>query len=333
MPGVLPGPVRATTLRGPRKSRSPIIVFGQAQKRERHGKAKGARHLPQEARLRADRRAERAERGRRRRSGCASSSRSTTRRGCTTTCGSSSTACSSPGRSRAAPRSIRPTSASPSRSRTIRSTTAISRARSPRVSMAAARCNCGIAATGRPRAAIDPTAALAAGELKFTLDGERLHGSWVLVRMKHDQDGGKRTNWLLIKHRDAYAHEPATPTRCSRRIARSPRGARWRQIAAGKGRGPKPFMLAGSGSGDPAAVWDQPRPALCGRQARQAARRPSRPRRRGASRARRPRRPISSRRNCASLVERPPNGRRLGATKSNSTAIACNCASRAAARR
>src|SRR6185312_6274131 len=38
------------------------------------------------------------------------------------------------------------------------------------------------------------------GELKFTLDGEKLHGSWVLVRMRNDKFGdGKRTNWLLIK--------------------------------------------------------------------------------------------------------------------------------------
>src|SRR5579863_629730 len=50
-----------------------------------------------------------------------------------------------------------------------------------------------------------PEAALASGDLKFVLEGERLHGSWVLVRMKSDKFGGKRTNWLLIKHRDAYA--------------------------------------------------------------------------------------------------------------------------------
>src|SRR5450631_4138607 len=43
-------------------------------------------------------------------------------------------------------------------------------------------------------------AALKAGELKFELAGERLHGSWVLVRMRHDRERGKRTNWLLIKH-------------------------------------------------------------------------------------------------------------------------------------
>jgi hypothetical protein len=34
---------------------------------------------------------------------------------------------------------------------------------------------------------------LAHGDFKFVLDGQRLHGSWVLVRMKHDQTGDKRT--------------------------------------------------------------------------------------------------------------------------------------------
>src|SRR3954469_13534706 len=50
-----------------------------------------------------------------------------------------------------------------------------------------------------------PEQALASGDLKFVLDGQRLHGSWVLVRMKHDRTRGKRTNWLLIKHRDECA--------------------------------------------------------------------------------------------------------------------------------
>jgi bifunctional non-homologous end joining protein LigD len=36
------------------------------------------------------------------------------------------------------------------------------------------------------------------GELKFTLQGVKLKGSWVLVRTKGRQ-------WLLIKHRDQYA--------------------------------------------------------------------------------------------------------------------------------
>src|ERR1700741_761102 len=41
-----------------------------------------------------------------------------------------------------------------------------------------------------------PEKALAGGELKFSLKGQRLHGSWVLVLMKHDRSGGKRRNWL-----------------------------------------------------------------------------------------------------------------------------------------
>jgi len=41
------------------------------------------------------------------------------------------------------------------------------------------------------------------GDFKFVLNGERLKGSWVLVRMKRGQPG--RAQWLLIKHRDEYA--------------------------------------------------------------------------------------------------------------------------------
>jgi bifunctional non-homologous end joining protein LigD len=39
------------------------------------------------------------------------------------------------------------------------------------------------------------------GDLKFVLNGKRLKGSWVLVRMRRP---GK-PQWLLIKHRDEYA--------------------------------------------------------------------------------------------------------------------------------
>ena len=51
----------------------------------------------------------------------------------------------------------------------------------------------------------DPHAGLAKGDLKFTLHGVKLKGSWVLVRMhKRSAEEGKE-NWLLIKHRDEYA--------------------------------------------------------------------------------------------------------------------------------
>jgi len=56
----------------------------------------------------------------------------------------------------------------------------------------------------------DPHEGLRKGDLTFDLEGERLHGGWVLVRMKHDRAGKKgRTNWLLIKRRDAAAREGA----------------------------------------------------------------------------------------------------------------------------
>src|SRR3982075_3090343 len=53
----------------------------------------------------------------------------------------------------------------------------------------------------------DPERGFKKGDLKFTLRGDKLHGSWVLVRMRNDRTGGKRTNWLLIKHRDDFAKE------------------------------------------------------------------------------------------------------------------------------
>jgi bifunctional non-homologous end joining protein LigD len=48
----------------------------------------------------------------------------------------------------------------------------------------------------------DVAKSLAKGELKLTLAGEKLAGSWVLVRTR-GYAGGK--SWLLIKHRDAAA--------------------------------------------------------------------------------------------------------------------------------
>jgi bifunctional non-homologous end joining protein LigD len=50
----------------------------------------------------------------------------------------------------------------------------------------------------------DVDAALGKGELKFTLHGKKLKGSWVLVRTK-GYSGSKKESWLLIKHRDRYA--------------------------------------------------------------------------------------------------------------------------------
>jgi bifunctional non-homologous end joining protein LigD len=50
----------------------------------------------------------------------------------------------------------------------------------------------------------DPEAALKKGDLKFTLHGKKLRGSWVLVRTKGYGSRADKS-WLLIKHRDKFA--------------------------------------------------------------------------------------------------------------------------------
>ena len=80
----------------------------------------------------------------------------------------------------------------------------------------------------------DPNAGLTKGELKFSLSGKRLKGSWVLVRLKNDRFGGKRTNWLLIKHRDQFSNPEGAQAmldldRPSRRVER------WLKLDQGKG--------------------------------------------------------------------------------------------------
>jgi bifunctional non-homologous end joining protein LigD len=48
-------------------------------------------------------------------------------------------------------------------------------------------------------------AALEKGDLKFTLRGKKLKGSWVLVRTRGFGGSSGRSSWLLIKHRDEHA--------------------------------------------------------------------------------------------------------------------------------
>jgi bifunctional non-homologous end joining protein LigD len=81
----------------------------------------------------------------------------------------------------------------------------------------------------------DVDRALAKGDLKFTLHGRKLRGSWVLVRMRPRQ-------WLLIKHRDKVASSlditaakprSAVSRRTLTSIARSA-GATPRQLAQAK---------------------------------------------------------------------------------------------------
>jgi bifunctional non-homologous end joining protein LigD len=53
----------------------------------------------------------------------------------------------------------------------------------------------------------DVGAALKKGDLKFTLDGFKLRGSWVLVRTGGRYGSGDARSWLLIKHKDEWAGE------------------------------------------------------------------------------------------------------------------------------
>ena len=106
-----------------------------------------------------------------------------------------------------------------------------------------------------PEGTKTPEQALAKGDFKFTLKGERLHGGFVLVRMANHRERSKRTNWLLIKHRDEFAVEPNGAPVVEESDTSVASGRTMEAIAAGKGRKPKPFMLQG-GKVQADAVWD-----------------------------------------------------------------------------
>jgi bifunctional non-homologous end joining protein LigD len=71
----------------------------------------------------------------------------------------------------------------------------------------------------------DVDEALKKGDLKFTLYGKKLNGSWVLVRTRGFGSNPGKISWLLIKHRDKYAS--------SRDITQSePRSAKTHRLLA-----------------------------------------------------------------------------------------------------
>ena len=111
-----------------------------------------------------------------------------------------------------------------------------------------------------PEGGKSPQEAFDGGDLKFTLDGTRLRGSWVLVRMRGDRYGGKRTNWLMIKHRDASAN-PGDADELLKEDRSVASGRTLEEIADGIGKRPKPFMLATSKAARADAVWTTKPPA------------------------------------------------------------------------
>ena len=104
-----------------------------------------------------------------------------------------------------------------------------------------------------PEPGTDVHEGLKKGDLKIVLEGERLHGGFVLVRMKHDRNGGKRNNWLLIKHKDQFAREGDDDALLEDNATSVASGRAMEEIAAGKGKAPSPFMTARPGKAD--GVW------------------------------------------------------------------------------
>ncbi|RYE88271.1 MAG: ATP-dependent DNA ligase, partial [Hyphomicrobiales bacterium] len=108
-----------------------------------------------------------------------------------------------------------------------------------------------------PEPGFDIAQGLKKGELKVVFAGERIKGGYVLVRLRGDKFGGKRTNWLLIKHRDEFVKEGDGEGLIERSMTSIASGRSMEDIAAGKGKGPKPFMTRKPPKAD--AVWKSDR--------------------------------------------------------------------------
>ncbi len=102
------------------------------------------------------------------------------------------------------------------------------------------------------------------GAIDFVMEGERLHGEWLLRRAG---DGRKdRRRWLLIKRPDAAAR-PGDGDRLLAEDRSVASGRTMQGIAAGRRPAPKPFLLAGRNPGAADAVWHSNRTASAPRAA------------------------------------------------------------------
>ena len=106
-----------------------------------------------------------------------------------------------------------------------------------------------------PEPGTDAHQGLKTGDLKIVLEGERLRGSFVLVRMKR-REGEKTDSWLLIKHHDGYAMEGDGERLVDEETTSVASGRSMEEIAAGEGQGPKPFMTGGRARASAKAVWN-----------------------------------------------------------------------------
>jgi bifunctional non-homologous end joining protein LigD len=96
----------------------------------------------------------------------------------------------------------------------------------------------------------DVDRALARGDLKFTLHGKKLKGSWVLVRTRGSGKWAGERKWLMIKHRDAaISNEDLTVSKPLSVVSRRTMAG----IARAAGASPRQLALA--------QAVDPPRPA------------------------------------------------------------------------
>ncbi len=79
----------------------------------------------------------------------------------------------------------------------------------------------------------DPAQGLRDGKLSFRIEGQRLHGTWALVRFK-GKERSKRENWLLIKEKDAEVEPGGEPTETAGDSVKS--GRSLKQVAADRHR-------------------------------------------------------------------------------------------------
>jgi bifunctional non-homologous end joining protein LigD len=102
------------------------------------------------------------------------------------------------------------------------------------------------------------------GDLKFVMDGKRMKGGWVLVRMQRPG----RPQWLLIKHRDEYARPSYDVT--AEEMTSVVTGRTMEEIAAGRAKRTTTTKAAAKKS---AAKKSAPKKAAAKKKTRTGARR------------------------------------------------------------
>jgi bifunctional non-homologous end joining protein LigD len=109
--------------------------------------------------------------------------------------------------------------------------------------------------TWRPEG--DPLHDYKKGRLTFRLEGEKLQGTWHLVRMR-PRPGEKRENWLLIKSDDEWARPEDAPDILDEEPLSVATGRSMDEIAAGALLGPKVWRSNKASDSKPAATRRRP---------------------------------------------------------------------------